>query len=231
MQKEFNNKLDILYEDKNLLVVDKPAGILVYPLKKSRKKELTLIDIIYSYLGYEPSLKDQRKGLVHRLDRETSGVIIFAKNDSYEKELKKIFKERKIRKFYKVLVWGNLDSQEGIIKIPLGRGHKDRLKMVPKYNGRHAETHFKVEKYFPNDDMSLLDVEIKTGRTHQIRVHFSSLNHSVVGDKKYSHRRTSLKRQFLHAQRLVFRDPDTQKIIDIYSPLHKDLSDFLKTLS
>lgn len=205
-----------VYEDDNIIAVDKPAGILAYPLPGSREK--TIGDMVDAMPA-------------HRLDRDTSGILLLAKNQKALIALQKLFKERKIEKRYKALVWGKVEPERGEINIPLGRGSKDRLRVVPKGSGRESRTIYKVEKYYHNSDMSLCDVDLKTGRTHQIRVHFSAIGHPVVGDKKYANRKTELPRQFLHAYNLKFKNPFTDKGLDLNSELPKDLNDYLSQIT
>lgn len=204
---------NIIFETENYLIAEKPAGLLAYPLPGSSEK--TIGDI----LGAIP---------VHRLDRDTSGLLILAKSNPIKETLQELFKERKIEKKYKALVWGIVESKSGIIDMPLGRGAKDRLRVVPKSGGRESITEYKVEKYL--DKYTLLDVNLKTGRTHQIRVHFSAIGHPVVGDPKYSKNKTALKRQFLHAYYLNFIDPFSKEVISIESKLPQELEKFLKSI-
>lgn len=218
--------LNVLYEDKNILAVEKPAGILVYYPPHFKKTEETLVDQVFSHLQF--SKKGERNGVVHRLDRETSGIILFAKNEIAEAELKKIFKERKISKHYIALVHGKVEPEKGRITIPLGRAPKDRLKVVPKASGKPSETLYSVKKYYPDRDLSLLEIELKTGRTHQIRVHMSAIGHPVVGDKVYGRKTDKLERQFLHASRIDFVSPFDGKVIKIESDLPKDLKGYLR---
>ena len=209
------NKPEILFEDKYLLVVNKPAGILSYPLPKSEEK--TIGDIV----GALP---------VHRLDRDTSGVMILAKDKNTKALMQKQFAERKIEKEYISLVWGKVEPEKGEIKIPLGRGSKDRLKIVPSSSGRESHTVYRVVSYFPGSNLSLVELDLKTGRTHQIRVHMSAIGHPVVGDKKYSNKNTELQRQFLHAQKIIFSHPITKKEVIVKSKLPNDLNLFLKNV-
>lgn len=220
-------KIQIIYEDEGLIAVNKPAGLLVY-LPKNHKIEETIVSILSDSISIP---KNERSGIVHRLDRDTSGLILVAKNNESEKKLKKMFKDREIKKQYKALVWGKVEPKEGIINIPLGRGSKDRLRIVPKEGGRKSVTKYNVSKYFPKSDMTLLSVGLLTGRTHQIRVHFSSIGHPVVGDKKYSNRKTDLKRQFLHAESLIFNNPITNEKLELKVEIPKDLSRFIDKLS
>jgi len=220
--------LKIIYEDEGLMAVDKPAGLLVY-LPENHKEEKTLVSLLSDKTSFESD--GERNGIVHRLDRGTSGLILVAKNKKSEFNLKKIFKERKVEKIYKALVWGKVEPNEGKINIPLGRGSKDRLRVVPKEGGRESITEYKVEEYFPQKNMTLLSVNLKTGRTHQVRVHFSAIGHPVVGDKKYSKRSTEINRQFLHAEKLRFVNPFNNEELKLTSNLSDDLSEFLASLS
>lgn len=224
-----DNKLKILTENENWLAIDKPAGLLVYWPPHFKKDELTLIDFVSDRLNFKK--KDERTGIVHRLDRDTSGLIIIAKNEESEKRFKKIFKQRAIKKKYLTLLWGKLEHSSGVISIPLGRSPRERLKIVPDAKGKPSETIYTELKYFPKSNLTLCEVLLKTGRTHQIRVHFSSIGHPVVGDRRYSNLDTTLKRQFLHASSLRFMDPFTNKKISLKSNLPTDLEYFLKNLS
>lgn len=207
--------INVLYEDEYLKVVEKPAGVLSFPLPGSSEK----------------TIGDMAKGLpVHRLDRDTSGILILAKNEEAKAAMQKLFKDRQIEKRYKALVWGNLEPAVGEINIPLGRGTKDRLRVVPSHGGRESVTQYSMEKYFNGANTSLIDVNLKTGRTHQIRVHFNAIGHPVVGDKKYSNRKSNLSRQFLHAYKIEFKHPYTDKKISLSSDLPEDLSDYLREL-
>lgn len=221
-------EIKTLYEDNDIIAVEKPAGTLVY-LPEGFSNEETIVDMVWEKLNFET--RDQRSGIVHRLDRDTSGVMLLAKNEDSEGALKQVFKDRKIKKYYKALCFGNIFPKEGRVEIPLGRGAKDRLKVVPKGSGRVSITNYNQVKYFPKSDMSLLDIEIETGRTHQIRVHLSAIGFPVVGDKKYTKRKSELDRQFLHASRVSFKQPFSGKLLDIKSELPSDLKTFLNQLS
>jgi 23S rRNA pseudouridine1911/1915/1917 synthase len=209
-------KIPILFQDKYILAVEKPAGVLAYPLPTSDEKT---IGDMFSAL------------MIHRLDRDTSGIILLAKNEEVKNKMQRLFKKRKIEKTYTALVWGKVEPERGEIKIPLGRGSKDRLRIVPQTEGRESHTIYEVEKYFKTKNMTLVRVGLKTGRTHQIRVHFSAIGHPVVGDTKYTRKDTSLKRQFLHASELSFIHPYTHKKIKLKSLLPDDLKNYLSTLS
>lgn len=209
-------KINVLFEDKNIIAVDKPAGVLAYPLPGSDEKT------IGEMVGAVPA---------HRLDRDTSGVMLLAKNEEAKLKMQKLFAERKIEKKYSALLWGKVEPEAGEIRIPLGRGSKDRLRVVADPSGRESHTIYKVKKYYPKSDVSLVEVEIKTGRTHQIRVHFASIGHPVVGDKKYTGIKTGPGRQFLHAERLGLVSPFTGKKIALHAELPEDLKEYLRTLS
>jgi 23S rRNA pseudouridine1911/1915/1917 synthase len=220
--------ITILYEDEHMLAVEKPAGLLVYPLENDAREE-TLVDILRPKLNFNNPT--ERSGIVHRLDRETSGILLVAKDEKTETMLKKEFKERNVKKIYSTLVQGRIEPKKGEIKIPLGRASKDRLRVVPSPDGRESHTLYEVERYFPKDDTSLVRAELKTGRTHQIRVHFSAIGHPVVGDKKYSSGASGLDRQFLHATEIEFVHPYTKKTVKVKSALPSDLKQYLSKLS
>lgn len=192
-------KIKIIFENKDFLVVDKPPGMVVYP--SFGHDSGTLLDEIRGKIGI-PQV-DERPGVVHRLDKETSGVIIFSKNIKADRKLKNLFKTRKIKKEYLVLVEGRMESRAGRIEIPLARGGVDRKKVVVSLKGRSAITEY--EKILEFENYTLLKANILTGRTHQIRVHFSSIDHPIVGDPVYGKKHSDLARQFLHARRLSFR--------------------------
>lgn len=220
---------EVLYKNENILAVDKPAGVLVYYPPHFKKTEKTLLDEVADQLNFP--VKNERSGVVHRLDRDTSGVIIFARNPEAEEKLKSIFKNRQIKKTYLALVHGKLDPEGGSITIPLGRAPKDRLKVVPKASGKPSETLYRVINYYAQGDLSLLEIELKTGRTHQIRVHMAAIGHPVVGDKLYGRKTDRLDRQFLHAKSLGFDNPFDGKQIYLESGLPEDLENFLRKLA
>ncbi|MBW6431929.1 RluA family pseudouridine synthase [Patescibacteria group bacterium] len=222
------NELKVLYEDSHFLAIDKPTGILVYQ-PAGAKESITLLDLVRGKLSFD--IPSERDGIVHRLDKETSGVILIAKDKEAEFNLKKLFKDRKVEKYYQALVWGNVNPNEGRIEIPLGRSSKERLRVVPRSSGKPAVTNYKKIKYYPKSDMSLLDIKIETGRMHQIRVHLSAIGYPVVGDKKYSNKKTELARQFLHAKKIVIINPYNKKRLVLNSGLADDLSAFLNRLS
>ncbi len=210
--------IPVVYENKNLLVVDKPAGILVHPVKNEKN---TLID-------YFPSTK-----LIHRLDRDTSGLLLLAKNKNTYNWLKDQFKSRKVTKKYLALVQGTPKQKTGIITKSISRSKKrGRIQTTaPIGKRRTAITRYKLLKSYGK--YSLLEVSPKTGRTHQIRVHLASIGHPIVGDEKYKFKRQSsppeLDRQFLHASYLKFKTPE-DKIIELESKLPEKLAKILKMM-
>ena len=229
-----NSEIKIVYEDDNLLVVDKPAGIIVFP--EGNVKGKTLVDYLlrkYSYLrnvGERP-----RYGIIHRLDKDTSGILLVAKNNKSLIFFQKQFKNRNIKKKYTCLVVGNIRVENRLIKTLIGRSPKDRKKQKvyllndPLANGkREAITEYKLVRNFEN--CSLLNVLIKTGRKHQIRCHLSYIGHPIVGDKIYGFKNQfmpkELKRQFLHASYLKIKLPNG-KMKEFYSELPKELKNIL----
>jgi 23S rRNA pseudouridine1911/1915/1917 synthase len=218
----------VLYEDKDLLLVNKPAGWLVhgvYHKGEAKHDEETLVDWIAKKY---PEVKDigdvpaQRGGIVHRLDRETSGVMVIARTQESFAYLKKLFQTRDIHKTYRALVWGRVKADHGVIDKPISiiDGSVKRTVFKGKMS-REAVTEYRVIKRYATDDgrdkLTLVEVSPKTGRTHQIRVHFSSLGHSVVGDKLYGKKGSlaGLERQFLHAYKIEFISPSGKKITGV----------------
>ena len=224
--------LDILYEDDDLIAVDKPAGLVVHPAPGHESG--TLVNAI---LHHCPDLKGvggvQRPGIVHRLDKDTSGIILVAKNDQAHRHLQAQFKDRTIEKTYLALLIGQLEPRQGRIDAPIGRDprHRKRMAVTSAERGRSAITEFEVEAYYGTT--TLLSAHLLTGRTHQIRVHFASIGHPVIGDAIYGPRRDMYKlgRHFLHAHRLRFHRPTDDALLDLLSPLPPDLQALLDRLS
>ena len=212
--------LAIVYEDADLLVVDKPPGLVVHPAPGHPADTL-----VNALLARYPSLQvggSLRPGIVHRLDKDTSGLLVVAKNDRAMASLIDQMKRRAVRKEYLALVHGNLRQDEGVIEAPIGRHPKDRKRMAVVPNGREARTHFVVLERFGR--YTLLEARLETGRTHQIRVHFASLGHPLAGDPVYGGREAlPLRRQFLHAHRLGFALPASGQEVLFESPLPEDL--------
>lgn len=221
--------LDIVYEDEYLLVVNKPAGMVVHPA--ARIVSGTLVNALLSHC---PQVADvggpDRAGIVHRLDRETSGLIVVAKNPETHASLQRQFKRRLVRKTYVALVEGQVHPREGIIEVPIGRDPKDRTRMAVSRTGRPAITQYRVVEVFPQ--YTLLEVRPHTGRTHQIRVHLAWLGYPVVGDRVYGRRRQTLlpDRHFLHARELAFTHPATGEKLVLSAPLPPELTALLNQL-
>ncbi len=249
-------KIHIIFEDDNLLVVDKPACVIVNRADTA-KGNITLQDWVEDYRGLVKNvLSDKerekymvngynkydefisRSGIVHRLDKETSGVILIAKNVETFIKLQEKFKTHDVNKTYVALVHGKLDSLEGEIKEPIGRLPWNRTRFGVLQEGRDAYTHYKVlqEKKYMGECLTLVEVHPKTGRTHQIRVHFQHINHPIFADVLYAGRKTArndrkvLGRHFLHAGEIEFTDILSSKRVLYKSQLPEDLSTFLNTL-
>jgi 23S rRNA pseudouridine1911/1915/1917 synthase len=211
---------DVPYEDEHLLVVDKPAGVVVHPARGHLTGTLA-----QALEGTAAGGEDGwRAGLVHRLDRETSGLLVVAKSDAIHAALKEALQAREITREYGALVEGRPPARTGTIDAPIGRDRRVRTKMsTDTDNPRDARTHFEIVEALPS--FTLLRVTLETGRTHQIRVHLQAINHPVAGDPEYGHAGLlGLERQFLHAQRLAFAHPVTGAAIAVESPLPADLA-------
>jgi 23S rRNA pseudouridine1911/1915/1917 synthase len=220
--------LNILYEDDDLLVVDKPAGLTVHPAPGHPAH--TLVNAILARFPHLVALSDSlRPGIVHRLDRDTSGVMVVAKNSLAQTKLVEQFKARSVAKAYLVLVKGKLTPENGVIEAPIGRDPRNRKRMAVVAKGREARTEYRVIKYIGG--YTLLEVMPETGRTHQIRVHFSAIGYPVVGDKVYGVKSPFLSRQFVHASRLGFHLPSTGKYMEFKSELASDLAQALKDIA
>jgi 23S rRNA pseudouridine1911/1915/1917 synthase len=221
--------LTIIYQDRDLLVVDKPAGITVHPAPGHPSGTLVnaLLALCPDLRGIKGSI---RPGIVHRLDKDTSGLIVVAKNDRAQRSLQRQLKEREVRKTYLALVHGVPKPAEGLIEAPIGRHPKNRKKMAVVAEGREASTRYRVSDEFADGRYALLEVEPITGRTHQIRVHLAALGHPIVGDATYGRRSTLVGRQFLHAHKLAFAMPLGGRKVEFESPLAGDLRDALGRL-
>jgi 23S rRNA pseudouridine1911/1915/1917 synthase len=222
-----NIPIDIVYEDDDLLVVDKPAGMTTHPAPGNPAH--TLVNAVLSHLPALPeSDNPARPGIVHRLDKDTSGLILIAKTREALANLSAQFKSREVKKTYVALLKGKLTPQSGIIDAPIGRDRAHRQKMSITDSGRPARTAYTVLKYL--DGYTLVEARPETGRTHQIRVHFASVGHPVVGDATYGAKSELVGRQFLHAQRLSFKLPSTGKTVEFTAPLPPDLRSALDRL-
>ncbi|MBM4452707.1 MAG: RluA family pseudouridine synthase [Chloroflexi bacterium] len=212
--------LSIVYEDDEVIVVDKPAGMTTHPAPG-----MTSHTLVNALLAYCPDLRyfgdAMRPGIVHRLDKDTSGLTIVAKNHAAQQNLINQFRTRLVSKGYLVLVKGKLTPLRGSIEASLGRDPANRKRMAVVGGAREARTDYRVKEHIGN--YSLLDVATRTGRTHQIRVHFSAIGYPVAGDHVYGVRVSFLDRQFLHAYRLGFRLPSTGEYREFQCELPADL--------
>jgi 23S rRNA pseudouridine1911/1915/1917 synthase len=213
-------RFSVAFEDDHLLVVDKPAGVVVHPARGHRTGTLS------QALGGRAAGGEEawRAGIVHRLDRDTSGLLVVAKSDEVHRALKALLSARRIRREYLALVEGHPDARTGTIDAPIGRHRRERVLMsIDTDAPREARTHFEVERLLPS--ATLLHVALETGRTHQIRVHMAAIGHPVCGDKLYGGEASyGLERQFLHAERLAFEHPVTGEALDVRSELPEDLA-------
>lgn len=242
--------LDIVFEDDYLAVINKPAGLVVHPGAGVQSGTLAnaiahhfKFQIPNSKLGSESGIwnLESRIGIVHRLDKDTSGLIVVAKTDEAHEALSEQFHDRKVEKHYVALVHGHLDQPSGRIEAPIARNKHNRLRMKVATSGRSALSLWKVRQRF--DKFTLLDVEIKTGRTHQIRVHMAYINHPIVGDEIYNEGRDntvadtnirnairSLRRFFLHAEKLAFTHPTSNEWMKFEQAMPSELARLLGQL-
>jgi len=220
--------LNIIYEDDDLLVVDKPAGLTVHPAPGHPSH--TLLNAILSHFPHLADVSDSlRPGVVHRLDKDTSGVMMVAKNSAAQADLAEQFKTHSVTKAYLVLVKGRLTPENGVIEAAIGRDPRNRKRMAVVTEGREARTEYRVIRYI--GDYTLLEVRPETGRTHQIRVHLSAIGYPVVGDKVYGVKSAYLSRQFMHASRLGFNLPSSGEYVEFESALPPDLEQALKDIA
>src|SRR5829696_9509517 len=235
-----NIPIDIVYEDETLLVVNKPAGLVVHPAAGTPSGTLANA-LAYHFQQLPDGGTGVRPGIVHRLDRDTSGLLVVAKTEAALENLSDQFRDRTVFKSYVALVHGRVAVSSGKIDQPLARDPSNRTRMAIVRGGRNALTLYRVRRAF--DRFTLLDVELKTGRTHQIRVHLAWIKHPVVGDETYGGGRdktlpdpglrarvAALGRQFLHAERLGFHHPSTGEWLGFTAPLPPELSEFLGAL-
>jgi 23S rRNA pseudouridine1911/1915/1917 synthase len=221
--------LDIIYEDDTLLAVNKPAGMVVHPALGHTSG--TLVNAV---LAHCPQIADvgglERAGIVHRLDKDTSGLILIAKDEATRAALQRQFKRRRVVKTYLALVEGQVQPREGVIEAPVGRDKRQRKRMAVVRRGREARTTYRAVEYFA--DHTLLEVRPYTGRTHQVRVHLAWLGYPIVGDRVYGRRRQRLlrDRHFLHAAQLRFTHPTAGEEMDLKAPLPPELSALLRRL-
>jgi 23S rRNA pseudouridine1911/1915/1917 synthase len=231
--------IEIVYEDETLVVVNKPAGLVVHPAAGIHSG--TLANALAYHFQLLPDSGGVRPGIVHRLDRDTSGLLVVAKTDAALENLSDQFRDRTVFKSYAALVHGRMSAESGKIDQPLARDPSNRTRMAVVRGGRSALSLFRVRRHF--DRFTLLDVELKTGRTHQIRVHLAWAKHPVVADETYGAGRDNtiqdarlrahvrnLGRHFLHAERLAFTHPQTGERVEFNSPLPPELSQLLEEI-
>ncbi len=223
-------KLDIVYEDEYILVVNKAKGMVVHP--GNGNQEGTLVNAVLNHCkGSLSGIGGEiRPGIVHRLDKDTSGLIIVAKCDEAHVNMSNQIKEHKVTKIYTALVKGNIAEDSATINMPIGRSRQDRKKMEVRADGKEAISHIKVIKRY--GDYTLLKVKIDTGRTHQIRVHLSKIGHPVVGDEVYSSGKNEfgIKGQMLHSTILEFNHPITNEKMHLEAELPEEFKNVLKIL-
>ncbi len=229
-------ELNVVYEDQDVIVIDKPVGLVVHPAPGNR--EHTLVNALLAHCGASLSGIGgvARPGIVHRLDKDTSGLIVVAKNDAAHQALAKQFADRSLSRTYQAVVWGVPVPRIGTVDAPIGRSAKDRKKMAVTGKGRAAVTHYKVIEDF--GCAALVECKLETGRTHQIRVHMAHIKHPVVGDPAYGRGRNAkcpeavrkFPRQALHAVEIHFVHPRTGKMRKFSSKLPKDMRGLVKAL-
>lgn len=238
-----NIPLDILHEDDDLIVLNKQAGIVVHPAPGNWSG--TLVNgLLYHFPDIDNQDHEMRPGIVHRLDKDTSGALVVAKNRHVHMKLSEAFKSRAVCKEYVAVIYGDIKDDSGVIELPIGRHKVDRKKMsVNSPKGKPAETHWFVEERY--GCATKIKLNIKTGRTHQIRVHCQSAGHPVVGDPVYSGKKNSfvkkygkkneliykqVKRQMLHSRFLQFEHPRTKEVVSFEAPVPEDINDLIRKL-
>ena len=246
--KPYNYKLDIVHEDDDLIIINKKAGISMHPGAGNYDK--TLVNALMNYNSKNLSnIGDElRPGIVHRIDKDTSGLVVIAKNNNSHENLSNQFGEHSIKRVYQALIWGKLRPQKGKIETLINRSSRNRQLMeVSTKKGKKAITNYKTLEVFENNKtptLSLVECRLETGRTHQIRVHMSYKGNNILGDNKYKKKFKKLKnidpdieksilkldRQFLHAKVIGFTHPKTGKKIEFHSNLPNDLEKILKKL-
>ena len=246
--KPFKYKLDIIYEDDDLIIINKPSGMVMHPGAGNYDNTIVNALIYYDKNSLSNIGDELRPGIVHRIDKNTSGLIVIAKNNQTHENLSNQFSKHTITRIYRLLVWGKLRPSQGKIETFITRSSKNRQMMeVSRTKGKKAITNYKTLKIFENKNiptLSLLDCKLETGRTHQIRVHMNYLGHSIVGDDKYKKKIKKIKninpileeklmnlnRQFLHAQTIGFFHPKKKKEMIFNSILPNELETVLKIL-
>lgn len=225
--------LDIIYEDNDIIIVNKQKGMVVHPANGNYTG--TLVNaLMYSHKEKLSGINGSiRPGIVHRIDKDTSGILVVAKNDNTHKKLSEIFKEHDIKREYIALAKGIIKEDKFTINLPIGRSIKDRKKMaVTNKNSRNAITHIEVLERFYSSNVTLIKAILETGRTHQIRVHMSYIHHPLVGDEVYSKNdlKFKIKGQMLHARILGFNHPTTNKYVEFESNLPEEFENLISKL-
>jgi 23S rRNA pseudouridine1911/1915/1917 synthase len=213
----------VVYEDEHLLVIDKPVGLSVHP-GPGHESDTLVNGLLVNYPEIRDVGEPERPGIVHRIDRDTSGLMIVARSHGAHELLSEMIRERRVRRAYTALVRGGPETDEGLIDAPLGRDPRNRQRQAIVDDGREARTRFRVQERLART--TLLELELETGRTHQIRVHLSSIGNPVVGDGVYGRAAKGpggLARQFLHAAALSFTHPISGETLGLTSPLPEDL--------
>ncbi len=246
--KPYNFKLEIIHEDDDLLVINKPAGIIMHPGAGNYDKTLVNALVNYNKNSLSNIGDELRPGIVHRIDKNTSGLVVIAKNNETHENLSKQFNDHSITRIYQLLIWGKLRPSSGRIDTYITRSSKNRQLMeVSRSKGKRAITNYKTIEIFENNKiptLSLVECKLETGRTHQIRVHMTYMGNSIVGDNKYKKKYKKLKnvevgldsllskldRQFLHAKTLGFVHPKTTEAMIFSSVFPKELNNILKML-
>ncbi len=225
--------LRVVYDDNDVIVIDKPVGIAAHP--SPGWKGATVIGAIVA-AGYQVATSGaaERQGIVHRLDVGTSGLMVVAKNEESYSDLKQQFRDRTVHKVYHAMVQGHMDPTEGTIDAPIDRHPREDYRFAVVADGKPSITHYTALEFFPS--VSLLEIELETGRTHQIRVHFSALRHPLVGDLTYGAdhtiaERLNISRPWLHARTLSFRHPGSGETVSFHADYHDDLKASLDILA
>ena len=222
--------LDIVYEDEDIIVVNKAKGMVVHP--GNGNPEGTLVNAILNHCkGTLSGIGGEvRPGIVHRIDKDTSGLLVVAKNDKAHINISEQIKNRQVKKIYTALIRGNLPEDRATINMPIGRSIQDRKKMAVRKDGKEAVTHIEVQKRYQN--YTLIKVKIDTGRTHQIRVHMAQIGYPIIGDEVYSNGKNEfgVKGQMLHSTILEFKHPTTNKVMHFEAELPQYFKDVLDRL-
>ena len=219
--------LQIVHEDESMIVVDKPAGLVVHPTPA--QKDGTMLNALLDHRPDLPDSPGMRRGIVHRLDKDTSGLLVVAKTASAYADLTGQLEHRAFHKVYLALVRGRVEPRRAVIESPIARDPANRQRMAVVEGGRDAISRYRVLARYAN--CSFVKVKLITGRTHQIRVHFASLGHPLVGDRTYGRGPHPIARQFLHAAALGFRHPESGEYAEFTSELPAELSDFLGSVA